>query len=163
MVDKLVNRVETLLALILIGAVLLNCVNIAGRYFFNYSITGADELQIFGMIAISFIGLFVVSWRQRHLRMDVLVRNAPRWLQVVLEIAERVLTLAVALLLLFVSFEYVARMFQLGITSENVGLPMWIPHAAITIGFALTAVVTVVQIVARCRAVFAAGKKAGEV
>lgn len=162
MLDRLVGTIEMVLALILIAAVLLNCLNIAGRYFFHYSITGADEIQIFGMIAISFVGLVVVSWRDRHLRMDVLVRGAPLWLQRVLEGIERVLILAVALLLLVVSFEYVDRMYQLGITSENAQVPMWIPHACVTLGFVLTALVTVVQLTARCRAVIGARNKAGD-
>ena len=162
MMDRLVGAVETVLALILIAAVLLNCLNIAGRYFFHYSITGSDEIEIFGMIAISFVGLMVVSWRDRHLRMDVLARSAPPWLQRVLAGIERLLILAVALLLLVVSFEYVDRMYQLNIISETTGIPMWIPHISVTLGFVLTVLVIVVQIIARCRAVFGAGGKAGD-
>jgi TRAP-type C4-dicarboxylate transport system permease small subunit len=150
---RLVSGIETLLALVLIASVLLNCINIAARYFFHYSITGADEVQIYGMVAVTFIGLMVVSWRGRHLRMDVLVRNLSPRAKTVLEVVERLLTLTITLIVLDVSFEYVFRLYQIGITSENVGIPMWIPHSSITIGFALTAVVAIAQIADRCRAV----------
>jgi len=151
MLEKFIRPVQTGLGLLLIASVLLNCANIAGRYFFGRSIIGADELEIYAMIAITFIGLFCVTWRQAHLRMDVMTRNLAPAPKLALDIIERLLTLAVSWLLLCVSSEYVMRMYQVGAHSENAEIPMWIPHAAVTVGTGLTGVVCIAQIVGTLR------------
>ena len=48
-----------------------------GRYLFGLSFLGSDEVQIFIMIGMTFLGAVVVSRRNMHLRMDVLVRYLP--------------------------------------------------------------------------------------
>lgn len=146
MIDKITRWVETSLGFVLIASVLLNCLNIAGRNLFNITLISADELQIFGMIAITFLGLCVVSWRGAHLRMDVLVHTLPSWIRTPLKIIERLLICAVSILVIVMSWEYVTRMYRLGIRSENADIPMWILHAIVTVGMSLMAIVTVAQI-----------------
>lgn len=146
MIDRMTRWVETGLGLVLIASVLLNCANIAGRYFFNTTLISADELQIFGMIAITFLGLFIVSWRGAHLRMDILVHAMPGWLRALLKILERLLICAVSILVIAMSWEYVTRMHMLGVRSENAEIPMWILHAIVTTGMSLVVLVTLAQI-----------------
>ena len=64
--------IKVALALLLMAAVLLNCANIFSRYFFNETYLGSDELQVFAMILIAFLGTICISNEQQHLRMDVL-------------------------------------------------------------------------------------------
>lgn len=149
--DRFVRAVETGLALLLIGAILLNFVNVGGRYVFNYSVTGADEIQIYCIVCITFIGLLTVTWRRKHLRMDVMVRNAPPWIKTSLDVAERILTVALAMLLVGVSGDYAWNIFTLGSISENARIPMWIPHAAVTLGAVLLMVVALLQMGALLR------------
>lgn len=146
MIDRMTQWVETGLGLVLIASVLLNCANIAGRYFFSITLISADELQIFGMIAITFLGLFIVSWRGAHLRMDILVLAMPPWLRAALKVLERLIICAVAILVIAMSWEYVTKMHMLGVRSENAEIPMWILHAIVTAGMALVVLVTLVQI-----------------
>ncbi|HET7698223.1 MAG TPA: TRAP transporter small permease subunit, partial [Vicinamibacterales bacterium] len=70
-IDSLARVLEIALALALIGAVLLNFVNVIGRYGFGTTMTIADELQTYTMVWIAFLGAAVVTWRGLHLRMDV--------------------------------------------------------------------------------------------
>lgn len=146
MMDRMTRWVETGLGLVLIASVLLNCLNIAGRYFFNTTLISADEMQIFGMIAITFLGLFIVSWRGAHLRMDILVHAMPGWLRAPLKVLERLTICAVAILVIAMSWEYVTRMHALGVRSENAEIPMWILHAIVTAGMSLVVIVTLAQI-----------------
>ena len=75
--DRLTRAIEQALALAFIVAVIVNFANVVGRYVFDYAFLGADEAQIYIMIWMAFLGAAVVSWRERHLRMDVLVRVFP--------------------------------------------------------------------------------------
>jgi TRAP-type transport system small permease protein len=82
-----------------------------------------------------------------HLRMDVLVHRLPRGVQAALSTTELILVLALAAFVLYVSSGYVKQMAGLDARSQNAGIPMWIPHSAIVIGFGLIAVLAVLQII----------------
>ena len=56
---------------------LLNFTNVLGRYLFGISLLGSDEVQVFIMVGMTFLGAAVVTRRNLHLRMDVLVRFMP--------------------------------------------------------------------------------------
>lgn len=133
--------IEVLLGLAFIFAVLLNFVAAADRYIFKQSIIGSDEIQTYIMVWMTFVGAAVVSWRHRHLRMDVLSSRLPRPLRTALLAAELFLILGLTGLLASRSFEYAAAMEILDRRSDLAGLPMWIPHGALFIGFTLIALV----------------------
>jgi TRAP-type C4-dicarboxylate transport system permease small subunit len=135
--NRLMIAIERALALAFIAAVCLNFANVVGRYGFGRSIAAADEIQIYIMVFMAFLGAAVVSWRRQHLRMDVLVRFFPPQMQSALRFFEIVLVVAVAGFALVQSWRYSAQMFALGRTSDVGGIPMWIPHGVVTLGLLL--------------------------
>jgi TRAP-type transport system small permease protein len=135
--NKLMTAIERILALAFIGAVCLNFANVVGRYGFGRSIAGADEVQIYVMVFMAFLGAAVVSWRRQHLRMDVLVRFLPGPAQTALRICELALIVILGSFVVVQSWRYAAQMFAIGRTSDVGDIPMWIPHGAVTLGFAL--------------------------
>ena len=147
MIDKALDRgaqaIELLLALAFILAVLLNFANVVGRYLFDFSLLGADEVQVFIMVAMTFLGAVVVTRRNQHLRMDVLVRFMPRPVQLALRVAEQVLLIALAGFVLSQSYFYASQMFRIGRASDMAGVPMWIPHGSVALGFALILLIAV--------------------
>ena len=139
--DRIARVIEVTLALAFIFAVLLNFANVVGRYLLGLSLLGADEVQIFIMVAMTFLGAAVVTRRNLHLRMDVLVRFLPASARVALRVAEQVLLAALAGFVLTQSYFYALQMWRIGRTSDMAGIPMWIPHATVAIGFVLILVV----------------------
>jgi TRAP-type C4-dicarboxylate transport system permease small subunit len=139
--DRIARVIEVLLALAFIFAVLLNFANVVGRYLLGLSLLGADEVQIFIMVAMTFLGAAVVTRRNLHLRMDVLVRFLPAGARTALRIAEQVLLAALAGFVLTQSYFYARQMWRIGRTSDMAGIPMWIPHATVALGFGLILVV----------------------
>lgn len=146
-IDALALALERVLGAALIVAVLYNFVNVVGRYGFGQTFISADEVQIYIMIYIAFLGAAVATWRRMHLRMDVLVHRMPRTVRVGLGVAELLLVGVLALFVLYVASGYVKQMAGLDARSQNAGIPMWIPHSAIVLGFGLIAVLSVVQII----------------
>src|SRR3954454_7071682 len=124
--DRTARIIEVTLALAFIFAVLLNFANVLGRYLFGISLLGADEVQVFIMVAMTFLGAAVVTRRNLHLRMDVLVRFLPEPIQTVLVIAEQILLVILAGFVLTQSYLYAGRMLTIGRTSDMAGVPMWI-------------------------------------
>jgi len=141
MIDRLFARLtralELLLALAFIAAVALNFVNVVGRYVFGWTILGADEVQIFIMVGMTFLGAVVVTWRGQHLRMDVIARLCPERVQALLRWADLTLMAVLCGFVFFESSTYAYQMFRLGRLSDTADVPMWIPHGAVALGFGL--------------------------
>jgi len=158
--DRVARALELTLAAGFIAAVLLNFGNVLGRYLLGISLLGSDELQVFIMIGMTFLGAAVVSRRNMHLRMDVLVRHLPRPVQVALRLIEQLLLATLAGFVLTQSFYYAERMWLIGRTSDMTGVPMWIPHGFVVIGFALMLVIALWRTLGILRAPYA--RAAGE-
>ena len=146
-IDALAMALEKLLGVALIAAVVFNFVNVVGRYILGWTFISADEVQIYIMVYIAFLGAAVATWRRMHLRMDVLVHRLPRAVQAALGATELALVVVLATFVLYVSSGYVKQMGGLDARSQNAGIPMWIPHSAIVIGFGLIAVLAALQII----------------
>ena len=140
------RAIERLLALAFIFAVCLNFANVIGRYVVGRSISGADEVQIYIMVWMAFLGAAVVAWRRNHLRMDVLVQFFPRGIQKALRALEFAMIVGLAGFAVVQSARYTWQMAALGRTSDVGGIPMWIPHSAVALGFALIAVVALTDV-----------------
>lgn len=145
----LMNWLERLLALGFIFAVLLNFANVVGRYGFGRAINGADEVQIYIMVAMAFLGAAVVASRRGHLRMDVLAKMLPQGLRGALHYAEILVVIALGGFTAFHSYRYTAQMASLGRTSDIAGIPMWIPHGTVALGFTLVVLVALLELLRR--------------
>ena len=139
--------IERTLAYAFIVAVGLNFFNVVGRYGFGISILSADELQIFIMVFMAFLGAAVVAWRGQHLRMDVLVNALPASIRQVVRIFELTVIVILASFVLWNSTYYAQQMFNFGRVSDMGRVPMWIPHGAVAAGFGLIAIVACLRLV----------------
>jgi TRAP-type C4-dicarboxylate transport system permease small subunit len=139
--DRVARLLELVLALAFIFAILLNFANVCGRYVLGYSLLGADEVQVFIMVAMTFVGAAIVTRRNMHLRMDVLLQFMPEWLRLLLRLVEVLLLIVLAGFVLTESFLYAQRMLMLGRASDMAGVPMWIPHGMVALGFGLMLIV----------------------
>jgi TRAP-type transport system small permease protein len=148
-VDRATRAIEVLLALALIGAVLLNFVNVIGRYGFGTGFHAADELQTYIMVYIAFLGAAIATRRRLHLRMDVLAQRLPAGLRRGLQAVETLLVMALGSLVTWVAWEYVAQMYSLGVRSQTAQIPMWIPHTAIVLGFGLMVLLALLRVLER--------------
>jgi C4-dicarboxylate transporter DctQ subunit len=135
--EACLRGIEKILAVALLAAIGLNFVNVVGRYWAGRTLTGADEVQTYAMVWITFLGAAVVARRGEHLRMDMLVRFLPPAVQGGLRVAELLLVLAIAGFALVQSVRYAASMLRLGAASPMAGVPMWIAHSGVALGLAL--------------------------
>ena len=139
--------IERLLALGFIAAVGLNFINVIGRYGFGSTILSADELQIFIMIFMTFLGAVVVAWRGQHLRMDVIVNALPAPIRRLVSIAELAFITILTGFVMWNSAYYAQQMFNIGRVSDMARVPMWIPHGVVVVGFGLIAIICCVRLV----------------
>ncbi len=147
--DRFTRAVERIVAYALVLAVLVDFANVVARYVFRAPILGADELQIFLMVWMTFLGVVVVTWRRMHLRMDLVAERLPAVARGWLRLAEAVVAAALSALVLGESCRYTARMFEIGRRSDALGLPSWIAHSAVAIAFGLMGLIAVYGVVRR--------------
>jgi TRAP-type C4-dicarboxylate transport system permease small subunit len=145
--DRIARIIELALALAFILAVALNFGNVVGRYLFGLSLLASDEVQVFIMVAMTFLGAVVVTRRNAHLRMDVLVQFMPAAARLALRIAEQLLLIVLAGFVVSQSYFYATQMLRIGRRSDMAGVPMWIPHGILVLGFALIILVAVWRLV----------------
>jgi TRAP-type C4-dicarboxylate transport system permease small subunit len=134
-VDALVSVLERVLAVGLLAGISLNFINVVGRYLGGYALNGADEVEIYILIWITFLGAAFVTWRGTHLRMDVIIAACPPAVQWIVGLIEMLVMLIVAGFVAWHSFKYVERIYSLGAVSDIARIPTWIPHSAIAVGF----------------------------
>ena len=136
------STVRKALGLLLLAMVLLNVANAAGRYLFGKAIPGSDEILVFSMVWLVFLGACLVSLDRRHLSFDLLPRVLRRpWRRPL----HTVTHLGIALLTGFVtlqSWTVLEKLAQVGQTSMATEIPMVVPHAAVPLSFGLICLIS---------------------
>jgi TRAP-type C4-dicarboxylate transport system permease small subunit len=69
------------------------------------------------------------------------VQYLPVPVRLALRVVEQVLLAAIACFVLTQSYFYARQIFRIGRTSDMAGVPMWIPHGTVALGFGLILVV----------------------
>lgn len=149
--ERVIRRLEQVLALCFIGAVLLNFANVFGRYALGHSMIGAEEVQTYTMVLITFMGAVAVAWRGKELRMDVLLHKLPARARGGLNMVERLVLVVCCGFTAWQSARYAMQMHTLDAHSDGAEIPMWLPHGVVAVGLALVALVGVVRAVQRLR------------
>jgi TRAP-type C4-dicarboxylate transport system permease small subunit len=145
--DKLTLGIERILALAFIVAVCLNFINVVGRYCFGWTLIWGDEVQIYIMIWMAFLGAVVASWRHMHLRMDILFKYFSLPVQFLVQLFELSVLSVLCGLMLFESGHYAEQMFVLDRVSDVAQIPMWIPNSGVALGFGLIALISLIRLV----------------
>ena len=135
--SRLSRGMDRLLGLVFCGVVLLNFVGATMRYLGGGAILGADEVQVYAVVWLVFIGAAIVAWRGAHLRMDVFSTRLKGPAARLRDLLESLLALAVCGTMSWVSLRFVMQIHEMGQRSDGAGIPMWAAHSAVLIGFAL--------------------------
>lgn len=132
--------VRTLLGIVLIGLVLLNVVNAIARAT-GRVIIGVDEVLVFGMIWMVMIGMLLVTADRSHIALEILAARVGSRLRYILSIVIHAVMVGACAYAAVQSFGFIQRITATGQTSMALGMPMLIPHSALLVGFAGTAII----------------------
>jgi TRAP-type C4-dicarboxylate transport system permease small subunit len=139
-------RIEKGVGVVFCAIVLLNFCSAVGRYAGTTLFIGADEVQVYAMIWLIFLGAAIAGRRGMHLRMDLLVHRlgptGAAWRQC----AESCIALLVCGTMAWISFNFVRDIAAMGQRSDAAGIPMWMVHAAPAAGFAGLAVAAALEL-----------------
>jgi TRAP-type C4-dicarboxylate transport system permease small subunit len=149
--DRLAQLVSWFVALLLVTAVAINFSNVVGRYAFGQPFGWAEEALGFLQIGLVVIGASLVTRKNGHLRMDALEHFMPAGMRRWLEIGAGVLTVAVAAVVVAMSWRIVMGMLQNDTRSIVLEIPLGIPYSAFFFGFALIGLFALLRLIALLR------------
>jgi C4-dicarboxylate transporter DctQ subunit len=126
--------------------VAISFANVIARYAFGYALFWAEETLVFIAIWGVFIGVAAAAYERAHLNMDFFSHGFRGGLNTFLNVAMTVTLLACCVFMVLQSWQVVSLFYRSGVVSVSAGVPKWIPHAALLVGFALTAVAVLLRL-----------------
>jgi TRAP-type C4-dicarboxylate transport system permease small subunit len=158
-IDKILASFEkTFIVIILIGMVVLSCLQIVLRNVFASGIPSTDIVLRHLTLGLAFVGASLATREEKHLRIDVIPRIiSGRWGNLI-----RFLTYAISVLVCLIfaraGWNFVA-LEQKSDTLFALGIPLWIAKLIIPCGFLLIAFRMVLKMIEQS-CVFVSGEDA---
>ena len=103
-VNKLLDGISVLCMVLIL---LLVIVQVAMRYLFNSPLTWSEELAVFVMIWLTFIGSLICMRDKEHIEVTILVDHLPRPLQRIVVAFSRLASVFFLLVVAYYGFELV--------------------------------------------------------
>ena len=133
-------------AIILLGLVVLTCVDVIGRYMFNSPLVGAVELVRICMAGIIFFSFPLMFLRNDHIIVDLIPFFRRGWVGWVTAILTLVLTILVAWKIGDRVFDYAVRALEDNDMTEYLSIPRWPVVGFITVSIFLAAFTAAVRL-----------------
>lgn len=130
---------EWIVALLLAAMTFLTFVQVVLRYVFNSGFTWALELTTVLFAFMIFLGISFGARVGAHIGVDALVKIMPSKMRHLVSILATLLCILYAGMVFYGSYEYVVKMYQIGIELEDMPIPMWMARAILPVGYALLA------------------------
>jgi C4-dicarboxylate transporter DctQ subunit len=128
---------EGMIAFLLAVMTLVTFAQVIARYVFNFSFVWALELVTYLFGFLIFIGMSYGVRVGSHIGVDALVKALkPKAARIVGGTAA-LLCLVYALIIFYGSWQYVAKMYEIGIMAEDLPIPQWVPRLSLLVGFGL--------------------------
>ncbi len=128
---------QVAIAVLLAAMVLVTFVQVVLRYVFNSGFLWAVEFTTF---AFAWLVLFGVSYGVKHavhLGVDAFVRLFPTAVQRAFGLLAVLAGLAYAGIMFAGAWDYVGKLYRIGIHATDLPVPRWIPYGILVVGTAL--------------------------
>jgi TRAP-type C4-dicarboxylate transport system permease small subunit len=134
-----VTLARGVMGILMLAGVAICFWNVVARYVFGYALFWAEEVMVFLVIWGVFIGVAAAAYDRAHLNMDLFSQAFRGKLLAFLNLSLVVVLLACCVFMIVQSWQVVTLFYQGGVTSVSAGVPKWIAHSALPVGFALMA------------------------
>jgi C4-dicarboxylate transporter DctQ subunit len=137
-IGRIVNELEEgFIALLFAAMTLVTFSQVVARYVFNTGVVWALELTVYLFAWLVLFGMSYGVKVHAHLGVDAFVRLFSSRTQRIFGLLVVAAGLIYGAILLIGSWDYVWKLFRIGIESEDLPIPQWVPMAILPIGVAL--------------------------
>ena len=128
------------------GLTIVVFVDVVLRYFFSRSIFIADELSIYFMIYVAFIGAAMTMKKGAHIKVDLLYKRLSKKGRLWLDTITMILGTIICFIMTYQSALWVRYTYKTNFISPSIlETPMWIPMSCVPIGLFLWSLQYVVE------------------
>ncbi|MCB1883390.1 MAG: TRAP transporter small permease [Geminicoccaceae bacterium] len=131
---------EGVLTFIFAAMTLVTFLQVILRYVFNSGFVWALEFTTYCFAWLVLFGVSYVFKRQAHIGVDAFAKLFRMPVQRVLGLVVVAFCLLYAGIMLYGSWDYVYKIWRIGIPSEDLPIPQWVPVSILIVGMALLAV-----------------------
>jgi TRAP-type mannitol/chloroaromatic compound transport system permease small subunit len=152
-VDRAVQRIGEAASWLTLAIAVLMAGNVLLRYAFSIGSVWAQELEWHLLAPLVLVGMSYALNQREHVRVDIFYARYPARVQAAVDVLAALLAVAISVLVIRYSFQYVQQSYVIGeISADPGGLRYrWALKALIPLGFALFALQAVAQGVAAAR------------
>ena len=146
--DKIVSKVEELIAVIGLSAMtVITLVAVFFRYVLQSPIIWSEEAARYLMVWSTMLGISIATRQKAHLGIDIFVSMAPKKLQRALEIFSTLMMIVMFIFLTIISIVFIQSAIRTGNVSPMLRIPFYIIYLALPLGFGLSAVRSIQDLV----------------
>lgn len=145
---NMVAYVSTFIAGIALGSiVVINGMNVIGRYFFSCPISWAEESMLYLMVLVVFSAVAAVTWKGAHIKIELLLDMFPAKARRIAAATSAALTIVISLVVAVSSLDVVSQLLAFDQRSDAMEFPVWIPQSAVLVGLLLIAAMTALRLI----------------
>lgn len=146
--DKIVSKVEELITVVGLSAMtIITLVAVFFRYVLQSPIIWSEEAARYLMVWSTMLGISIATRQKAHLGIDIFVSMAPKKLQRALEIFSTLMMIVMFVFLTGISIVFIQSAIRTGNVSPMLRVPFYIIYLALPLGFGLSAVRSVQDLV----------------
>lgn len=134
-----VTLARGVMGMLMLAGVAIGFSNVVARYLFGYALFWAEEVMVFLIIWGVFVGVAAAAYDRAHLNMDLFSHSFRGTVLAFLNALLVAVLLAACVFMIVQSWQVVTLFYQGGVKSVSAGVPKWIAHSALPVGFALMA------------------------
>ena len=134
------ERLEEVLVAVLMAAMTITAfMQVIARYVFNYSFVWALELNTVFFAWLIFVGMSYGVRVGAHIGIDAVVKTLRPAMARAFGMAGAALCVVYALIVTVGGWQYVKKMYDVGIEMQDMPVQQWVPRIILPLGFALLA------------------------
>ena len=146
--DKIVSKVEELIAVVGLSVMtVITLVAVFFRYVLQSPIIWSEEAARYLMVWSTMLGISIATRQKAHLGIDIFVSMAPKKLQRALEIFSTLMMIVMFVFLTIISIVFIQSAIRTGNVSPMLRIPFYIIYLALPLGFGLSAVRSIQDLV----------------
>jgi TRAP-type C4-dicarboxylate transport system permease small subunit len=128
--------IERILAMMLLAVmVTVIMLGVISRYFLNSPLTWSDEIALFCLVWVTFVGGSMSVKKKKAAAVTLLLERIPAGISRILLMLSALLALLFSVSIFYLSMKWITNPSILLQKSTAIGLPMFIPYVAIPLGF----------------------------
>lgn len=143
--SHVMTAIKVTIGLLMLAAIFINFANVIARRVFDAPFIWAEEILVFIIVWMVYTGAVLITWQGKHLAMDLVSSSLKNPFRILVQLLAALILMGLSVFVVSHSYGVILTFIETGQRSIAAGIPMYVPHLAIPVGFVLIFVVSVLK------------------